>query len=143
VTALFAGTLALAGVLVIGNVLMITAIFSSIVNERRRELGLLRAIGAKTGAVFRLVWVEAVMLTTIGGLMGIVLGAMLLRLFTRTIGFHLELLNIPFLWPSLMAMATIAAGVVLLSMLVGSVGAVYPALVGSRADPYEAIRSAE
>jgi putative ABC transport system permease protein len=143
VTALFAGTLALAGVLVIGNVLMITAIFSSIVNERCRELGLLRAIGAKTGTVFRLVWVEAVMLTTIGGLMGIVLGAMLLRLFTRTIGFHLELLNIPFLWPSLMAMATIAAGVVLLSMLVGSVGAVYPALVGSRADPYEAIRSAE
>lgn len=143
VTALFAGTLALASVLVVGNVLMITAIFSSIVNERRKELGLLRAIGAKTGGVFRLVWLEAVLLTTVGGLVGIVLGAMLLRLFTRTIGFHLELLSIPFLWPPLSAMTLIALGVVLLSTLVGSVGAVYPALIGSRMDPYESIRSGE
>ncbi|MGN2393506.1 ABC transporter permease, partial [Pelomicrobium sp. G1] len=37
--ALFAGTLILSAVLIVGNALMISAVFSSIVNERRRELG--------------------------------------------------------------------------------------------------------
>ncbi len=143
VTALFAGTVALASVLVIGNILMITAIFSSIVNERRKELGLLRAIGARRASVFRLVEAEAAMLTTLGGLGGIILGAMLLRVFTRTIGFHLELLNIPFLWPSLGEIALIAVAVVALSAIVGILGAVYPAMAGSRMDPYDSIRAGE
>lgn len=143
VVALFAGTLALAGVLVLGNILMISAIFSSIVNERRKELGLLRAVGARKSSVFSLVWLEAVILTTLGGMLGIVFGAMLLRLFTRTIGFHLELLNIPFLWPSLADVGLIAAGVIGMAMLVGSIGATYPALTGSRMDPYDSIRAGE
>jgi putative ABC transport system permease protein len=143
VTALFAGTVALGIVLVIGNVLMITAIFSSIVNERRKELGLLRAIGARRRAIFQLVESEAVLLTAFGGLLGIALGAMLLRIFMRTIGFHLELLNIPFLWPAWSETAFIASAIVLLSLLVGSIGAVYPAIVGSRMDPYESIRTGE
>jgi putative ABC transport system permease protein len=143
VTALFAGTIALAVVLVLGNTLMITAIFSSMVNERRKELGLLRALGARKRSVFKLVWSEATLLTTLGGLLGIVFGAVLLRLFIRTIGFHLELLNIPFLWPSISEMALIAFAVVLMSMMVGIIGALYPALVGSRMEPYDSIRSGE
>lgn len=143
VVALFAGTIALSVVLVIGNILMITAIFSSIVNERRKELGLLRAIGAKRYSVFRLLESEAVMLTTLGGLFGVVLGALLLRLFTRTIGFHLELLNIPFIWPSWPEAASLAALVVFMSVMVGTIGAIYPAIVGSRMDPYDSIRAGE
>lgn len=143
VVALFAGTIALSVVLVIGNILMITAIFSSIVNERRKELGLLRAIGAKKHSVFRLLESEAVMLTTMGGVLGIVFGALLLRLFMRTIGFHLELLNIPFIWPSWPEAGALAVAVVVLSLLVGTIGALYPAVVASRMDPYDSIRAGE
>lgn len=143
VVALFAGTVALAIVLVLGNVLMISAIFSSIVNERRKELGLLRAIGAKKHSLFRLLESEAVMLTTLGGLLGVVFGILLLRLFMRTIGFHLELLNIPFIWPSWPEAGGLAAAVIVMSVLVGTVGAIYPAIVGSRMDPYDSIRAGE
>lgn len=143
VVALFAGTVALAVVLVVGNVLMISAIFSSIVNERRKELGLLRAIGARRVNVFSLVVSEAMLLTALGGAMGVFIGTFLLRVFARTIGFHLELLNIPFLWPSLGEIGGLSGITLLMSLLVGTVGAAYPALVGSRMEPYDAIRSGE
>jgi putative ABC transport system permease protein len=141
--ALFTGTIVLSAVLVVGNVLMISAIFSTIVNERRKELGLLRAIGAKRGAIFGLVISESVMLTALGGLLGIVLGVVLMRVYARSIGFHLESLNIPFLWPPLADIGLMAAASVALALLVGAAGAVYPAHAGSRVEPYDAIRAGE
>jgi putative ABC transport system permease protein len=142
-TALFAGTVALAVVLVIGNGLMIGAVFSTIVNERKRELGLVRAVGARRPAIFGLVISESALLTTLGGLLGIALGVVLMRIYARSIGFHLESLNIPFLWPPLPDMALVAAACVGLALLVGTLGALYPALTGSRMEPYDAIRAGE
>lgn len=141
--ALFTGTIALTAVLILGNVLMISAIFSTIVNERKKELGLLRAIGARRLAIFNLMLSESVMLTTIGGIVGLGLGVILLRLFARSIGFHLESLNIPFLWPPLPHIGLLAAGSVLFALLVGALGALYPAAAGSRIEPYDAIRAGE
>lgn len=142
-TALFAGTVALTAVLILGNVLMISAIFSTIVNERKKELGLLRAIGARRFSIFSLVISESVMLTTFGGLIGIGLGIVLLRLFARSIGFHLESLNIPFLWPPLAHIAFLAGASITFALLVGAFGAIYPAIAGSRIEPYDAIRAGE
>lgn len=142
-TALFTGTVALTLVLILGNVLMISAIFSTIVNERKRELGLLRAIGARRLSIFNLVLSESVMLTTFGGLIGLGLGVILLRIFARSIGFHLESLNIPFLWPPLSHIGVLAAASVVFALLVGALGAIYPAISGSRVEPYDAIRSGE
>ncbi len=141
--ALFAGTLILSAVLIVGNALMISAVFSSIVNERRRELGLLRALGAKRKTIFRLFVSESGLLATLGGLAGVLLGAILLRAYARTIGFHLESLNIPFLWPPWPHIGLVALASVLLSLLVGLVGAAYPASAGGRMEPYDAIRSGE
>ncbi len=141
--ALFSGTVILSGVLVVGNILMISAIFSTIVNERRKELGLLRAIGAKKRGIFRLVVTESVLLTTLGGMLGVVVGGILLRVYERTIVFHLESLNIPFLWPSWGLIGGVALACVALSLLVGALGVLYPALVGSRMEPYDAIRAGE
>ena len=56
-------------------VLMIGALFSTIVNERRREIGLLQAVGATRRFIFRLIMVEAMQLTVIGGIIGLVVGA--------------------------------------------------------------------
>jgi putative ABC transport system permease protein len=141
--ALFSSTLVLTAVLVLANALMISAIFSTIVNERRKELGLLRAIGAETRAIFRLVVSESALLTVFGGLWGVVLGAVFMRVYRRTIGFHLESLNIPFLWPGAVDIAGLALGCLFLSALVGVLGAAYPAFVASRLEPYDAIRSGE
>lgn len=142
-TALFAGTVALAAVLIFGNILMISAIFSTIVNERRKELGLIRAVGAKRRAIFGLVLSESAFLTTLGGLLGILIGIVLMRVYARSIGFHLESLNIPFLWPPLLHIALVAVACVMLALLVGTLGALYPALTSSRMEPYDAIRAGE
>jgi putative ABC transport system permease protein len=141
--ALFVGTLFLSVVLIIANILMISAIFSTLINERRRELGLLRAIGAKKRTVFQLVLYESCLLTALGGILGVVLGAILMRVYRHTIGFHLESLNIPFLWPAWSDITLLAGSTVTLSLIVGVLGAFYPALMASRADPYDAIRAGE
>jgi putative ABC transport system permease protein len=141
--ALFTGTVFLSVVLIIANILMISAIFSTIINERKKELGLLRAIGAKKPNVFQLVMVEAGLLTAAGGVLGVMLGAVVMRIYRRTIGFHLESLNIPFLWPAWSDIALLALSAITLSIMVGILGAMYPAFTASRVDPYEAIRAGE
>jgi putative ABC transport system permease protein len=142
-TALFAGTVALATVLVVGNILMISAIFSTIVNERKKEFGLIRALGARRRTVFSLVLSESALLTTMGGFLGILVGVVLMRAFARSVGFHLESLNIPFLWPPLGDIAVVGTASIGLALLTGALGALYPALAGSRMEPYDAIRAGE
>lgn len=141
--ALFGGTVVLTGVLIVGNALMTGAIFTGIVNERRRELGLLRAIGARRSTVFRLMVTEAALLTAAGGIGGVVFGGLLMRVFHRTVGYQLEALNIPFMWPDPTGIAGLAAACVLMSLAIGIVGAAYPAAMGSRVEPYDAIRQGE
>ncbi|MEW6408810.1 MAG: FtsX-like permease family protein [Nitrospirota bacterium] len=141
--ALFSGTFILSVVLIVANVMMISAIFSTIINERRRELGLLRAIGARKHSIFRLIVYESAMLTALGGISGIIVGGMILRIYQRTIIFNLKALNMPYIWPSISSMLFLALIAVGLSVIVGIVGASYPALIGSKMHPYDAIRGGE
>ena len=59
----------LAGVIGIGNILLIS------VKERTKELGVRRALGATPGEVRTQILLESVFLTTIAGIIGIILGA--------------------------------------------------------------------
>ncbi len=141
--ALFGSTLVLSVVLILANALMISAIFSTIINERRRELGLLRAIGARKTSIFRLILYEAALLTSIGGLLGVLLGIVIMRIYQRTIVFNLKSLNMPYLWPpfsSIVLLALVAVGV---AVAVGISGAFYPAVRGSKLHPYDAIRTGD
>lgn len=142
-TALFSGTLILSMVLIIANILMISAIFSTIINERRRELGLLRAVGARKSSIFRLIIYESAILTAIGGVLGVIIGGAILRVYQRTIIFSLKALNMPYVWPSLSSVLLIVLFAVGLSVIVGIAGAFYPALAGSKMHPYDAIRAGE
>ena len=66
---------ALGGIsLLVGGVGILTIMTIS-VNERRAEIGLLRAIGAGRGQILSLFIVEAVVLASIGGLAGLMIGA--------------------------------------------------------------------
>lgn len=141
--ALFSGTVFLTAVFIAGNVLMLSAIFSTIVNERKRELGLLRAIGARRRTLFGLVLSEAALLTTAGGVLGVAVGALVLRVYERTIVFHLESMSIPFLWPAVLEIAVMAGIGIVLALLVGLTGAAWPARTASVMEPYDAIRAGE
>ncbi len=141
--ALFSSTIVLSIVLIIANALMISAIFSTIINERRRELGLLRAIGARKSSIFRLILYEAALLTSIGGLSGVIVGIIIMRVYQRTIIFNLKALNMPYIWPSVTDIVMLALGAIAVSVLVGVAGTFYPALRGSKMHPYDAIRAGE
>jgi putative ABC transport system permease protein len=118
----------------------IALISSMVANERRREFAILRALGATKGFIFRLVFVEALLIAAIGGLAGVVISTIIL-FFTEPL--IIGSLEIPFIWPSLGTMAVNATITVLVAIGIGASAAVIPAINSSKEEPYEAIRSGE
>lgn len=140
-TALLGGILLLLLGMLLGTALLVSVIFSAIITERRHELGLLAAIGTKGWQVRRLVLLESTLTTGLGGSMGVILGLLVMRLYQRSLIYHLHNLNIPFLWPSLPLLIELAVTCIVISAAVGLAGALYPAWQASREDPYELIRT--
>jgi len=122
-------------------VLLIMAFaFYMIVNERRREIGILRAMGANRGHIAKIILYEATLLSATGGTAGIVLGFGLLISFKDLM---LHYLKLPYLFPSAPELITLTAGAFLVSIITGLSAALLPTLSVLRVEPYEAIRSAE
>ena len=98
------------------------------VTERTSEIGVRRALGARRRRILAQFIVEAVMLTSIGGLLGVAIGAGLASLIEI-------LVHIP---------TAVPMWAVVLSMLAaggtGLVFGIYPAYRASRLDPVEAMR---
>ena len=80
--------------------ILVSLLFSAIVHERHREIGLLRAMGARPNQVTAILLAEAAIITGLGGLAGLGFGAVVLLTFARSLGFYFELLGVPFAWPS-------------------------------------------
>lgn len=138
--AVFFGVLVLIVVLILSNVLMINAVFSAVVNERRKELGIMRATGATRDAIFRLILYESTITTLLSGLIGMVIAGILLKIFQRTILFYLKLLNIPFMLPPLEIVAGLALLAIIIAVVMGISGSTYPALVAVKIDPHESMK---
>lgn len=97
------------------------------VSERKREIGIRRAIGAKPNSILLQFLFESILVTGLGGLIGILFGF----LFSKLIGVFL-----PFA-PILTAKSFI--GATLTSVIVGIVFGMIPAYNASRLDPIKAI----
>lgn len=134
------GFIAVDAIVWIMSLLTIAAIFSMIVNERQREIGLLRAMGSSRRFVFRLMLAEAVFLTAAGGIAGIFVGGAGLFIFKAIIT---SSLGIPYLWPPLLTFVRLMVITMLLAIVSGAVASLYPALSSSRLEPYAAIRQGE
>lgn len=122
-------------------VLLIMAFaFYMIVNERRREIGLLRAMGANKGHIAAIILNEATLLSAAGGIAGVLLGYGLLFILKDLI---LQRLKLPYLFPSTSELITLTVGALFFSILTGLLAALLPAIGVLKREPYEAIRSAE
>ena len=58
---------------------MVSVLFSAIIAERSRELGLLKAIGARRAQIVGMLLMEAGLATAVGGVVGCMLGVLLMR----------------------------------------------------------------
>lgn len=140
-TALLAGVLALMVVMFVSTASMIGILFSAIITERRRELGLLKAIGARQHQIIGILLTEAALATTGGGVLGCALGVLLMRSCQHSLVYYLTGMGVPFIWLGMDAIGMIALACIMLASLIGVVGAFYPAWRASRREAYDLIRS--
>ncbi len=137
---LMKGILAISVVLWVLALLMLGFAFYMIVNERQRELGLLRAMGARKGHIFRLIVLEAILISVSGGIAGLIGGSALLLGFK---GLIISSFKLPYLLPPVPVLMELVAGAVLFSLMTGLIASLIPATLASSLEPYEAIRKGE
>lgn len=114
--------------------------FTMIVNERRRELGLLRAMGATKAQILSLILTEAATLSAGGGAAGTLFGFAWLAAFK---GLLLHYLALPYLFPSPSDLLMQAFAALAVAVMTGMLAAFLPMRNLLLTEPYEAIRSGE
>ena len=119
------------------SVALVGLVFSIAVNERRREIGVLRALGFTRGYVLRLLLSEGLVLALVGGAAGIALFGFAVYLFHDMI---VLMMGVPFVMPSPLSLLGLGLGALLLAMVSVAAGAVAPTLRISRMDPSLAMR---
>ncbi|MFN3396452.1 MAG: ABC transporter permease, partial [Thermodesulfovibrionales bacterium] len=122
------------------TIILIAVVFSMIVNERQREIGILRSLGAKKGSVFSFITAEAFIISLTGGMAGIIAGGLLLYSLKVPLT---GAFNLPYLWPDRIFIISAIIVTLFISISTGIAAAFYPALRCSRMEPYEAIRKGE
>ena len=113
--------------LIVGGIGIMNIMLVS-VTERTREIGIRMAIGATETDVQQQFLVEAIVLSLLGGSIGILSGITASYLITNTLG-----------WPVLVSPPAILAAVIF-SMAIGIFFGFYPARKAARLDPIEALR---
>lgn len=113
----------LVGGLAIANIQVMSVL------ERRTEIGVRRALGAKRGHIRAQFLIEAITLAGLGGVAGAAVGAIVTALYSYWRGWTLSL---PVPWLGL---------AILIALLLGGLAGLYPAQRAARVPPAEAVRS--
>ena len=103
-------------------------VMMTMVTEQTREIGISKAIGAKNGAILYLFIFESVILTLIGGILGILIGLGASKLVTFWVG-------IPLIVPAWVIILGFS-----LSFIVGIISGSYPAKRAAELDPAVTLR---
>ena len=119
--------------LLVGAVGIMNSMFTSVL-ERTRDIGLMKAVGARNSNIAAIFFAEAGIMGVIGGVLGILLGTAL----AYGVGFAAKAAGFPLLSIRLDPVIVIAA--LLISFLVGAIAGLLPALQAARLRPVDALR---
>jgi len=113
--------------LLVGGIGIMNIMLASIL-ERTREIGVRRAVGARQMDIVRQFVIEAILISFVGGVLGILFGFGMSRFIAWMAG-----------WSTIVTATSILLAF-MVSVSVGLVFGIYPALQAARLDPVEAIR---
>jgi len=119
------------------TVVLTGLLFSLTVNERRRQIGLLRAIGANRHFIFKLFLAESSILGVGGGLIGVVFAVLFVYLFRV---YLMASAKLPLLLPPLLSLLGFMLACLLMALILALPALLYPAMRASRVDPAVAMR---
>jgi len=119
-------------VLLIGSLVVLVTMMGS-VRERTEEIGIFRAIGFRKSHVMKIVLIEAGIVSGLAGVLGYLVGLGATQIATRF--FHEgQAVSVPLNFE-------LAAGALILSIVIGIVSSIYPATLAAKLDPNDALRA--
>ncbi len=118
-------------VLLVGSMVVFVTMMAS-VNERTREIGIFSAIGFRRTHIMKVILLEALVVSLMAGVVGYLVGIGTTRALLSVLTEQIPHFSIDPL---------VAAGAIFLSVLVGLLASIYPAMTASRMDPSEALRT--
>ena len=130
----FAITYALEAIAIFVAVMGIAGALVALVMDRRRELGLLRFLGAATGQVRKMILLEAGLLGLLANLAGFGLGVLLSMVLIYVINKQSFGWTIQFHWP-----VAVLVGAISMVYAATVVAGLYPAQVATRLNPIEVV----
>jgi len=116
---------------------LMAVIFLMSVHDRRRQIGVLRALGATQRFVLLAYMTEAALLAVAGGLAGAVLAAVVVYFFHDLL---VSALGFTILLPSVLSMIALVVVGLLIALVVAAAAAFVPALRASREEPAVSMR---
>lgn len=117
-----AGISLLVGGIGVMNIMLVS------VTERTREIGIRKSLGATRGQILQQFLIESIILTLIGGSIGIIGGALLVTIVSSIVGL-----------PILVSIPVVIGGLVF-SMFIGIVFGIMPANKAAKLNPIDALR---
>jgi len=120
--------------LVVGGIGITNTMYTSVV-ERTREIGIMKAVGAKNSDIISIFLMESAMLGFFGGILGIIIGLSVskaVELMAVSAGVNVLKAYFGF---------ELVAGALIFSMVVGTISGALPAKTAARMNPVDALRS--
>jgi putative ABC transport system permease protein len=114
--------------IIVGFLVVFLSMYTAVI-ERTREIGILKALGAKPLTILNILIRETIMLAIVGSAIGILLSYASKGLIMTVIPASIQVVDVPDWWPTAALIAIVGA----------LLGATYPGLKAAKQDPIEAL----
>jgi ABC-type lipoprotein release transport system permease subunit len=122
---------------------MIAMVYSGMALVRRREMGVLLALGLRPFWVTLVLLAEALVCAIIGSLSGMVLGFAAIKFFQRTLVFFWEMDGVPFAMPDSVVSLIVATICFVVCLITASAGILLPLTRCKYGEPWLLMRGTE